>query len=109
LPGGGDILVSLIGNSMVAAEAWAILNRLGYAGDAAPLAARVRRIEQGLIASEQTFWEPHNVLAAVQTPHLKGALGAQLLSGTGSKIAPSGFRSSSSIRASGTGSIAPSC
>lgn len=73
------VLVPLVETTMVASEAWAVLCRLEYDRHAYLLAARVKRIQDGLIAAEQYSWGPLNMLSAVQSPGLSGAIGPRLL------------------------------
>jgi hypothetical protein len=77
--GATHVLVPLVERTMVAGEAWAVLCRLGYDRHAHSLAARVKRIQDGLIAAEQYSWGPLNILSAVQSPGLSGAIGPRLL------------------------------
>lgn len=84
-------LVPLVETTMVANEAWAVLCRLGHDRHAHSLAARVRRIQDGLVAAEQYAWSSLNRLSAVQTPGLSGAIGPRLLSNARSGNKPTRF------------------
>lgn len=74
------VLAPLVEGTMVANEAWAVLCRLGcYDGHRHPLVARIKRIQDGLMAAEQYLWDPIGILSAVQTPGYSGAIGARLI------------------------------
>lgn len=85
------VLVPLVERTMVAGEAWEVLCRLGHDRHALALAARVKRIRDGLMAAEQYLWSPLNRLLAVQTPGRSGVIGPRLLSNPRSGHNPTRF------------------